>query len=93
MVEKEQLKFDVLPITENNDQARMKSINLVPLPNFHGLPTEDPNTFLFWFKVVSRTCDYVLDAQKLKLFPSTLKDLALRCFISLEGNNITSWNK
>ena len=68
----------------------MKNINPATMPNFHGFTTEDRNTFLFKF-VVYRTYDYVLDAQKLKNFPSTLKYSYLRWFMSVEGNNIASW--
>ena len=71
-----------------NDKAKMKIINLVALLNFHGLTSKDPDTFLLEFKVVCRTYDYTMDAQKLKIFPSTLKDSALRWLMSLEPNNI-----
>lgn len=55
----------------------MKSISPSTLPHFHGLTIEDPNTFLFEFVVFCRTYDYAEDEQKLKLFPSTLKDATL----------------
>ena len=35
--------------------------------------------------------DYASDDQKLKLFPSTLKDKTLRLFMGLPGDNINSW--
>jgi hypothetical protein len=54
---------------------------------------EDPDTFLFEFEVVCKTYDYAFDAQKLNIFPSTLKESTLRWFMSLEGNNIKSWEK
>jgi hypothetical protein len=38
---------------------------------------------LYEFAVVCRTYDYTADEKKLKLFPSTLKDLTLRWFMSL----------
>ena len=46
---------------------------------------------MFEFFVVCRTYDYTSDDQKLKLFPSTLKDAALRWFMGLPVDNITTW--
>ena len=60
----------------------------VAIPNFHGLTTKHPNTFYFEFEVVCRTDDYILDAQNLKLFHSTLKHSMLRWFMILEGDRI-----
>lgn len=54
----------------------MKNISPSTLPHFHGLNSEDPDTFLFEFALICRTYDYTFDDQKLKLFPSTLKDAA-----------------
>ena len=66
------------PIVNEDSRATMKNISPSVLPNFHGLRTEDPETFLFEFEVVCRTYDYLDDTQKLKLFPSTLKGQALK---------------
>jgi len=79
------------PIRETNGDMKMKNISPSALPHFHGLTTEDPDTFLFEFFVLCRTYDYTEDEKKLKLFPSTLKDAALRWFMGLPGNNITTW--
>jgi len=79
------------PIWETNGDMKMKNISPSALPHFHGLTTEDPDTFLFKFVVLCRTYDYAKDEQKLKLFPSTLKDVALRWFMGLLGNSITTW--
>jgi hypothetical protein len=79
------------PIRETNGDMKMKNISPSALPHFHGLTTEDPDTFLFEFVVLCRTYDYAEDEQKLKLFPSTLKDAALRWFMGLPGNSITTW--
>ena len=68
----------VFPIRETNGETRMKKINPSALPHFHGLTSEDPGTFMFKFFVVYRIYDYASDDQKLKLFPSTLKDGTLR---------------
>jgi hypothetical protein len=40
------------PIGDIPGQALMKNIPLSTLPNFHGLESEDPNTFLFEFNVL-----------------------------------------
>ena len=66
------------PIRETNGDMKMKNISHLALPHFHGLTTEDPDTFLFEFAVLFRTYDYAEDEQKLKLFPSILKDASLR---------------
>jgi hypothetical protein len=73
--------------------APMKNIPLSTLPNFHGLSTEDPNEFLFEFDILCRSYDYTTTVQKLKLFPTTLKGNALIWFMSLGGENISTWVK
>ena len=65
------------PIRETNGDMKMKNISPSTLPHFHGLTTEDTDTFLFEFVVLYRTYDYAEEEQKLKLFPSTLRDAAL----------------
>jgi hypothetical protein len=42
------------PIRESDEEAKMKNINPSILPLFYGLPTEDPDTFLFEFEVLCR---------------------------------------
>jgi hypothetical protein len=69
----------------------MKNIPLSALPNFHVLSTEDPNEFLFEFDILCRSYDYTTTAQKLKLFPATLKHNVLRWLMSLGGENISTW--
>jgi hypothetical protein len=81
------------PIRESDGEAKKKNINPSTLPHFHGVFSKDPNTFLFKFVFICRTYDYTTDEQKIKLFPSTLKDSALRWFMSLEGNSITTWDQ
>jgi hypothetical protein len=83
----------VFPITNipTRGIATMKNIPLSSLPNFHGLSTEDPDEFLFEFDILCRSYDYTTTAQKLKLFPATLKGNALRWFMSLGGENISTW--
>ena len=65
------------PIRETNGDTKMKNISPLALPQFHCLTTEDLDTFLFMFSIIFRTYDYAEDEKKLKLFPSTLKDVAL----------------
>jgi hypothetical protein len=54
------------------------------------MSTEDPDLFLFKFDILCRSYNYSDDAQKLKLFPATMKYLALRWFMSLGENTILS---
>ena len=70
-----------------------KNISPSILPNFHGLRSEDPETFLFEFEVLCRSYDYLHDAQKLKLFPATLKYVTLKWFMSLGINSIRTWEQ
>ena len=94
MVEEEETQINrEFPIMDYDDLPPMKNINPVTFPNFHGLSLEDTNIFIFEFEVVCRTYDYISDAKKLKLFPSTLKDTTLRWFVSLEANNINTWEQ
>lgn len=71
----------------------MKNIPLSALPNFHGLSSEDPDEFLFEFDILCRSYYYVSPNQKLKLFPATLKGNALRWFMSLGAQEITTWDQ
>lgn len=82
---------EVFPIKETNGEAKMQNISPTSLPKFRGLISEDPDTFMFEFSIVYRTYDYAFDDQKMKLFPSTLKDATLRWFINLLGGSITTW--
>ena len=68
----------------------MKNISPSALPHFHGITSEDPETFMFEFAVVFRTYVYTFDDQNLKLFPSTLKDVAMCWFMGLHGDSITT---
>ena len=81
------------PIQQPEGIAPIKNISPSVLPRFHGRATEDPDEFLFEFDILCRSYDYVTDAQKLKLFPATLKDNALRWFMSLGGGTITNWDR
>jgi hypothetical protein len=69
----------------------MKNIPLSALPTFYGKKNEDPDTFLFEFDIFCRSYNYIQDAQKLKLFPSNLKEYALIWFMGLGESSIRSW--
>lgn len=71
----------------------MKNIPPSTLPSFQGASSEDPEAFLFDFDVLCRSYDYSSNAQKLKLFPATLKDEALRWFMGLRSNSIMTWDE
>jgi len=91
MAENGKNKF--FPIRETNGEAKIKNISPAALPQFHGLTSEGLDTFMFEFLVAYRTYDYDFDEQKLKLFPSTLKDVVLSWFMILLKDNITHWAK
>jgi len=91
-IERERVE-GAFPIRETNGDTKMKNIRPSALPHFHGLITEDPNTFLFEFAFICRPYDYTDDEHKLKLFPSTLKDAVLLWFMGLPKDNITTWVK
>ena len=78
-------------IRETIGDGKMKNISPSSLPHFHGLTSEDLDTFLFEFHVIRKTYDYTTNEQKLKLFPSTLKDVALWWFMGLPWERITTW--
>lgn len=70
----------------------MKKIPPYFLPKFHGLRSENLKTFLFEFEIVCRFDGYLLKTQKMRLFLETLKDKALKWFMSLGTNSMRSWN-
>ena len=80
------------PILDTAMNVTMKSIPAASLPSFYGKTSEDPNTFLFEFDILCRSYNYLQDAQKLKLFPSSLKDSTLRWFMALGESSIRTWD-
>ena len=70
----------------------MKNIPPSSLPNFYGKINEELDTFLFDFDILCRSYNYLQDAHKLKLFPATLKDSALRWFMGLWELTIMTWD-
>jgi hypothetical protein len=81
-------RFSILDTTPN---VNMNNIPLSSLPTFYDKNSEDPDTFLFEFDILCRSYNYIQDAQKLKLFPVTLKNSALRWFMGLGESSIRSW--
>jgi hypothetical protein len=87
--ETETFRFPILDISIN---ISMKNIPLSSLPTFKGMSIEDQDLFLFEFDILCRSYNYSENAQKLNLFPATLKNSALIWFMSLGENTILSWN-
>jgi len=56
------------------------------------MASEDPYSFLFEFGIVCQTYGYTDDAHRLRIFPATLKALALKWFMGLGEHAITSWD-
>jgi hypothetical protein len=79
------------PILDTTPSVNMKNIPLLALPTFYSKKSEDLDTFLFEFEILSKRYNYLEDAHKLKLFPATLKDSALRWFMGLGESSIRSW--
>ena len=50
--------FTILDVSPN---LNMKNIPPSILPHFHGLVTEDPKSFLFEFKILCRSYNYIND--------------------------------
>ena len=69
------------PIFYTMQDVTMKNIPPSSLPTFYGKSNENPDTFLFEFDILCKSYNYLQDAHKLKLFPATLKDSALRWFM------------
>ena len=83
--------FIDFPIGSIAGDAPMGPIPLTTLPSFHGISSEDPATFLYEFDIFCQGYDYMTNAEKLKIFPTTLKWKTLRWFMGLGGSMITSW--
>lgn len=91
-VNEEQSIFE-FPIVGPDTQVQMKNLSPLILPHFYGKVYEDLDSFLFEFYILCRSYDYLFDAQKLKLFLTTLKNATLCWFMGIGGNTISSWEK
>lgn len=67
--------FPILNVTRD---IIMKRIPISSPPLFYNKSSEDPISFLFEFNILCRNYNYYDNAHKLKLFPATLKCVALR---------------
>lgn len=65
---------------------------MTSLPLFYGKSSKYPNALLFEFDILCCSYNYYDDAHKLKMFLATLKDVALRWFMSLEKHTIYTWD-
>ena len=79
--------IQILGATHTN---QMKNIPHLTLLNFHGMESEDLDTFMFEFDVLYGSYDYIMDRHKLKLFPARLNNLALWCFMGLGRDSIAN---
>ena len=86
-----------LPILDTSiilgEEVKMKNIPPSVLPNFYGMTSEDPDSFLFEFDILCQTYGYTNDTHKLRLFPATLKAATLKWFMGLGEYCITSWDE
>jgi len=80
------------PIQEADINVHMKNIPSSVLPYFKGMRSEGSETFIFEFEIICRSCGYSLHIQKLNLFLETLKDRALKWFMTLGTNSIRTWD-
>ena len=76
------------PIQDTDVSVHMNSIPLSFLPKFHGMRSKDLETFLFEFEILCKSYGYLSHTQKLRFFPATLKDRALKVFMSVGTNSI-----
>ncbi len=81
--------FLILDLVQN---LNMKRIPPSELLTFYGKSIEELDVILFEFDILCSSYNYALDAHKLKLFPTTLKDSALHWFMSLGEYTIRSWD-
>ena len=83
------------PIQANNFELKRVTLQMLHNIQFHGLPSENPNTHLTSFIEV---CDIVKyngvteEALRLRLVPLSLSDRAKHWLTSQPPDSITSWN-
>ena len=70
----------------------MKNILPSLFPRFYGKAAEDLDELFFEFDILYRNYDYTSSEKKLKLFPTNIKENALRWFMSLGGGIVTTWD-
>ena len=83
----------IVPLTE---QIVIKPYLVPPLPNFHGMESENPYSHMREFNEVYNTFKeeiVTVDLMRLKLFPFTLKDKAKFWLNSLRPRSIRNWTE
>ena len=83
------------PIQANNFELKKITLKMLQNLQFHGLPSENPNTHLKNFIEVCDTVKYngvTEEALRLRLFPLSLDDRAKHWLISQPLDSIISWN-
>jgi hypothetical protein len=73
------------PIREYDKEYEIKNINPSIIPLYYGLPTKEPNNFLFEFELFCQTYKYKNYVKNIRLLPSNLKDDYLIWFMGLQG--------
>ena len=71
------------PLQDIDVSVHIENIPPSFLPKSHGTRSEDPGPFIFEFEILCRSYGYLSHTQKSILFPKTLKDRALKWFMSL----------
>ena len=82
------------PIQANNFELKVVTLQLLQGIQFHGLPSEDPNTHLTSFLEVCDNVKYngvTEEAIRLRLFPLSLSDRAKQWLTSEPPDSIISW--
>ena len=83
------------PIQVNNFELKIVTLQMLQNIQFHGLPSENPNTHLTNFIEVCDTVKYngvTKEALRLRLFPLSLGDRAKHWLTSQPPVSIIPWN-
>ena len=83
------------PIQANNFELKIVTLQMLQNIQFHGLPSENLNTYLTKFIEVCDTVKYngvTEEALRLRLFPLSLGDKAKHWLTSHPPYSIISWN-
>ena len=79
----------------NNFELKGVTLQMLHNIQFHGLPSENPNTHMTSFIEVCDTVKYngvIEEALRLRLFPLSRNDRAKHWLTSQPPDSITSWN-
>lgn len=83
-----ELKVPQQPNIQNNAGGYMK----IQLPRFKGKRTENPDTHVNEFEMVSTANGHVKNAHKLRYFPCTLRDIAMEWYVQFERGHFVTWD-